>query len=347
MHDLYQSTYLADDRIDGARGHLMVSTDQGASWTVLHDFGHPVVWLAFDPQDRNRLYASVVHSQAGGIYVTHDLQNGTAATWQALSAPPRTQGHAFTIHALADGTLVATYSGHMDSNWDFTARSGVFVSSDGGATWVDRSHSDMQWWTKDLVVDPHDSSQHTWLVSVFRHWGGGHEHVGGLYRTTDRGLSWTRISDLPRVESVTIDPSNPDIAWMTTETQGLWKSENFSHSAPVLTQDPEYPFRHPLRVFINPFDPAQVWVTNFGDGLRAMGVSGDPSADCSGSDVQVSSGTIFPSGQTVCIATHTLATANPVSIPVGASVFFRAARIRLTQGFGALPGARFSAVGGE
>jgi len=286
VHDLYQSTYLSDERIDTGEGHLIVSVDNGASWQTLHDFGHPVVWLAFDPNHVNTLYASIVHSKQGGVYVTYDIQNGSSATWQKLAAPPRTQGHPFNTHILNDGSLVATYSGRRDSSGVFTASSGLFISSDGGLSWNDRSHEHMQWWTKDLVVNPHDPSQSTWLVAVFRHWGGGHEGVGGLYRTTDRGQSWTRISDIPRVESVAIDPQNRDVAYLTTETEGLWRSQNFSSTEPVFTQDTDYPFRHPLRIFFNPYDQKQIWVTSFGGGLRTreIGSSVQLAIQANGSD---------------------------------------------------------------
>jgi len=273
VHDLYQSTYLADARIDSGEGHLIVSYDKGATWGTLHDFGHPVVWLAFDPNHVNTLYASVVHSAEGGIYVSHNIQNGVGASWQRLASPPRTQGHPFNIHVLDDGALVVTYSGRRDSSGAFTTSSGVFMSSDGGASWTDRSHDHMRWWTKDLIIDPHDATQSTWLAAVFRHWGGGQEGVGGLYRSRDRGQTWTRISDIPRVESAAIDPGNPNVALLTTETEGLWTTQNFSSATPVFSQDPEYPFQHPLRVFFNPYNEKQVWVASFGGGLRSTGGS--------------------------------------------------------------------------
>lgn len=293
VHDLYQSTYLSDGRIDSGGGHLVVSYDRGARWQTLHDFGHPVVWLAFDPNNANTLYASIVHSKEGGIYVTHDIQNGSGANWQRLASPPRTQGHPFNIHVLSDGTLVVTYSGRRDSSGAFTASSGVFVSRDGGAGWTDRSHEHMQWWTKDLAIHPHDATQSTWLVGVFRHWGGGHEGVGGLYCTIDRGQNWTRISDIHRVESVAIDPQNRDVAYLTTETDGLWRSQNFSSPTPAFTQDMDYPFRHPLRVFFNPYDQKQIWVVSFGGGLRTCAhdaaVQVDMKANCSDGPITVTS----------------------------------------------------------
>jgi photosystem II stability/assembly factor-like uncharacterized protein len=341
VHDLYQSTYLTDGRIDGGEGHVVRSTDRGANWTTLHDFGHPVIWLAFDPADANTLYASVVHSSEGGIYVTEDLHQGTAAQWQRLSAPPRTQGHPFNIHVLNDGTLVATYSGHRDGSGQFQPRSGVFVSVDGGSSWADRSHPDMRYWTKDLVIDPHDATQSTWLVGVFRHWGGGHDGLGGLYRTTDRGLSWQRISDLYRVESAAVDPRDPTVAYLATETDGLWRTTNLTSAAPTFTQDPDYPFQHPLRVFFSPYDQDQVWVASFGGGLRVYVDDGIPVTDCSGVEVFIPGNSVFPLGETRCVASTSIATGNPVRVLSGARVSFESPITTLGAGFSVERGALF------
>ncbi len=270
VHDLYQSTYLQDARIDGGTGAVVVSADGGGSWSILHDFGHPVVWLAAPVKDPNTLYASVVHSGDGGIYVTHDLGNSTSASWSRLAAPPRTQGHPFNIHLLDDGTLVATYSGRRNAAGTFTESSGVFVSSDGGQSWQDRSDSGMRRWTKDLSIDPHDLTQSTWYVGVFSHWGSDPNEVGGVYRTTDRGGSWSRISDLYRVESALVHPLWSDHMFVSTETQGLWQTTNLNSAEPLFQPLDGYPFRHPTRVFINPHRPGQVWVTSFGGGLHIL-----------------------------------------------------------------------------
>jgi len=267
VHDMYQSTHLSDASIDGGEGSIIISTDHGHSFTTLHDFGHPVIWLALDPNDPDTMYASVIHSTNGDIYVTHNLSAGASATWNRLTSPPRTSGHPFSIHVLGDGTLVCSYSGHMDASGAFMTASGVFLSTDGGASWSDRSDPGMLRWTKDLVIDPGDPEQKTFYAAVFSHWGSWPNEVGGLYRSTDRGLHWTRIVDSYRVDSLTIDPENPDIAWMTTETEGLWESTDFTIDTPVFSLDTVYPFSHPVRVFINPHDSTDIWTTSFGGGL--------------------------------------------------------------------------------
>lgn len=266
VHDLYQSPYLADWAIDGGDGRVMRSVDDGASWTPLWQAKHPVVALALDHTRPDTMYASVVHSQAGGIYVTSNLSLGANATWTRLPSPTRTEGHPFEIEVLDDGTLISTWSGRrVDSAETFTQSSGIFVSADGGQTWEDRSSGEMTRWTKDLTIDPHDGAQSTWYVSVFSHWGAPPNELGGLYRTTDRGLTWSRVSDLYRVESATVDPGNPEVAYLTTEAQGLWRTSNLSAAQPTFTRVEEYPFLHPTRVF---FDKGGVWVTSFGGGVR-------------------------------------------------------------------------------
>jgi hypothetical protein len=273
-HDLYQSTYLADSRIDGASGRVLVSTDDGLNWSLLHNFTHAVVDLAFDPNDAQTLYASVAHSTAGGIYVTHNLSAGAASTWNKLAAPPRTEGHAFNIKVLADGALVCTYSGRRTSAGAFTDSSGVFISTSGGTSWLDRSHANMHYWVKDVVLDPHDAAQNTWYVGVFSGWGGPYatnNDAGGLYRTINRGQSWTRLLDtsqVARVTSCTPDPVDPDSMYVTTETDGLWHTRNLRAAAPTFAPVATYPFRQPERVFFNPHSSGDVWVTSFGNGMR-------------------------------------------------------------------------------
>ncbi len=267
-HDMYQSTYLTDSRLDTATGAIKYSTNAGQTWLTLHDFLHPVIGLAVDPDNPNRMYASVIHSTQGGIFVSDNIQNGSASTWTKLANPPRTEGHPFNIKVLNDGTLVCTYSGRRNSAGAFTQSSGVFVSTDNGLTWLDRSHSGMLYWTKDIVMNPHDLSQNTWYAGVFSGWGGPPNGLGGLYKTTNRGVSWTRIKNLDRVTSCAISPTNPDEMYLTTETEGLWYSNNLTAASPTFNPVDSYPFRQPERVFYNPHNPNEVWVTSFGHGLR-------------------------------------------------------------------------------
>ncbi len=276
IHDMYQSTRLQDNPLDNADagGRIIYSVNNGAAWQLLHQFGHPVFWIATDPHQPNRMYASVINYGGGigqgGIWLTNDLDNLGTSTWTKLPNPPRTEGHPASIVVLNDGKVVCTFSGRRNSSGSFTASAGVFIYDPVAATWADVSHTDMQYWTKDIVIDPSDPAQNTWYAAVFSGWGGAPNGKGGLFRTSNRGVSWTKLTgtQFDRVTSIAFNPAVSNEAYLTTETQGLWISSNIHAALPSWSLVNNYPFRQPERVFFNPFNTAEIWVTSFGNGLK-------------------------------------------------------------------------------
>jgi hypothetical protein len=134
----------------------------------------------------------------------------------------------------------------------------------------------MKYWTMELVIDPGDVSQNTWYCCVYSGWGGKANNLGGLYRTTNRGTSWTKLvntslnnaGDTASCFSLTFDPVNKGAAYMTTEAGGLFYTANINAAMPVFTQVASYPFSEPLRVFFNPYIQTDMWVSSFGNGLE-------------------------------------------------------------------------------
>jgi len=271
LHDMYQSTHLTDASIGNNTGAVLFSTNMGVTWQTMMNFACPVIWVELDPVNTNRLFASVISTNmsVAGIYVSTNIQNVAAATWQRLAAPPRTQGHPFNIHALNDGTLVCTYSGRRAGDpQEFTASSGVFYSTDSGSSWTDCSDTNMDYWTMDLVVDPNDTAQNTWFAGVYDGWGGPPNNKGGLYKTTNRGAAWTRLNNNEGVSSCTFNPLNANELYVTTETEGLLLATNINSDSTNFIQITSYPFGQPERVFFNPYNPSEIWVTSFGNGIR-------------------------------------------------------------------------------
>lgn len=278
IHDMYQSTRLADAQLDAndANGKIIYSTDRGVSWNNLRVFNHPVYWLAKDPNNKNRMYASVIHyggtagNQQGGIYMTNNLNNLATSTWTKLPNPPRTEGHPASIVVLKDGKMVCTFSGRRNSSGAFTASSGVFLYDPMTNTWKDVGSASMNYWTKDIVIDPNDPTQNTWYVCVFSGWGGAPNGLGGLYKTTDRGTNWTKLTgtQFDRVTSITFNPKKLSQAYLTTETQGLWVTDDINAVLPNWRLVSSYPFRQPERVFFNPYKLNEMWVSSFGNGMK-------------------------------------------------------------------------------
>ncbi len=299
VHDMYESTRLRDAQLDvsDATGTVYYSTDGGSNWSLVHAFGHPVFWIATDPGNPNRMYASVVHyggggtSSQGGIWMTSNLNALAASTWVHLAQPPRTEGHPASIQVLNDGKMVCTFSGRINTSGAFTASSGVFVYDPAAAAWTDVSAPGMHYWTKDIIIDPADASQNTWYAGVFSGWGGAPNGLGGLYRTTNRGASWIRLTgtQFDRVTSLTFNPQKLSQAYLTTETQGLWVSQNINATTPTWSLVESYPFRQPERVYFNPFNTSEMWVSSFGNSMKmgSMNATGIPEPVAGTTDISV------------------------------------------------------------
>jgi len=272
-HDIYiRDPYREDPYLDRATGAVMYSEDKGINWS--RGFNHPAIDFTLDPNNPEHMYISGVNSTNGGIFVSTNFQSKTSAGWKKLTDPPRTEGHPYSIHVLNDGTLVCSYSARIE-NGDFTDSSGVFVSNNKGVSWLDRTASGMRYYTRDVVIDPHDPAQNTWYAAVWRDWWST-KGDGGLYRTMNRGVSWTRIMDsVDAVESCTMSPSDPNEMYVTTRYEGLWYCTNARAVNPEFMAVTNYPFKHPMRVFYNPFKTQEVWVVSYGGGLL-MGRTSEP-----------------------------------------------------------------------
>ncbi|WP_420265872.1 InlB B-repeat-containing protein [Candidatus Magnetominusculus dajiuhuensis] len=324
--EIYHPVGLTDAYIDNiGGGGIRYSTDGGQSWTTLHVFGspgYPVIWTAIDPNNTNRMYASVVNSTQGGIYASNNIQNGASSTWTRLTNPTRTEGHPYNVYVLNDGTVVATFSGRRNSTGAFTQSSGVFISGDGGGTWTDRSDPGMLYYTKGMAIDPNDSTQNTWYVSTVTSWG-SKSIQGGLFKTTNRGQTWNKIFSANSVESCTVNPHNPNEIYLATSTSGLWYSSNATDNTPAFTQVSSYPFRNPSGIFFNPYNQNEIWVLSNGNGLRV----GQTSSSYTLSVTKTGNGTITSSPQGIscgstCSSSYTSTTSVTLTATADSSSAF-------------------------
>jgi len=184
-----------------AGGGIWKSIDAGRTWTPIFDDGPASIGaLAVAPSDPKRIYAGT-----GQVTSRYDIAAGAGvfsskdggATWKpsGLEAT-RHIGAILVDPRSADVVLVAAFGHAFAAN----PERGVFRSEDGGATWQRTLFVSGDTGAVDLAQDP--EAPDVVFASVWRarfkpwlsYFESGESQDSGLYRSTDGGRTWTRVS---------------------------------------------------------------------------------------------------------------------------------------------------------
>ncbi|MCB0186560.1 MAG: SBBP repeat-containing protein, partial [Caldilineaceae bacterium] len=209
---LVYATYLGGARDDGVTA-LDVSDDgvvSMAGFTRSTDF--PVtLTLAFLCQVR------------GGIYKTTDGGDNWRETGDGL---PTNEINALAVHPTLPNVLLA---GGEDSRFGVLTRAesrgGLFRSTNAGANWTPITVGVTIPAINGITFDPSDP-QTVYLAAGGRFTETGEtKEIGGIFKSTDGGLTWTALPDLPTEASYTtviVDPAISDTLY--TVHEGILKS---------------------------------------------------------------------------------------------------------------------------
>ncbi|MHB1021448.1 MAG: WD40/YVTN/BNR-like repeat-containing protein [Acidobacteriaceae bacterium] len=177
---------------------LFTVPSHAVNWFAVGPGGGDARSFAADPHDPNHLYMGTT---TGWIYESHD----DGASWQHLARLARRNDLVIDNividssnpnHILAGAWVVD----HSDG--------GVFVSEDGGHTWI--SHPELQGQSiRALAQAPSDPK--VFVAGA----------LSGVYRSQDGGQHWVQISprgsrEIHEIESIAIDPRNPQIIYAGT-----------------------------------------------------------------------------------------------------------------------------------
>ncbi len=197
-----------DGEHPSAPGKLVYrSLDNGVSWQATTDLAgvgnlfedNGVFELAASPLDANRVFVS------GFGPAAYSIDAGT--TWTALPLPPACTGGLRVVSiepspSAVDGLWVGCFGG------------GLFVTSDLGASWTQRSAGLTPNATGDAAavadVLPHPTDP-------LRLWVG--TGMAGVYFTTSGGLGWIAVNQgllSSNHRTVAIHPTNPNVMWVGT-----------------------------------------------------------------------------------------------------------------------------------
>ncbi len=183
----------------GAQDGVFLTRDGGESWTLLSSPGsagpHPVVSLAFDPEDSNTIYAGTPHlawkTADGGV------------TWHRIPRGMQEDSDIFSIDV--DGTRRRRLFA--------AACSGVYSSVDGGGTWSSLKRA-MGGSKRTYVITRHPRRPNVVFAGT----------SGGLIQSSDGGATWRRLS-AETARSIAFDPADPRRIFVATD-QGVLRSED-------------------------------------------------------------------------------------------------------------------------
>ena len=211
-------------------GGVYRSTDAGKGFTFTGlAETHDIPRLAVDPRDPDTCYAAALGHLWGpnperGIYKTTD---GGASWEQVLKVDENTGACDVLIDPKTPDTIYAAMYARRRTRWSFEGNGdtgGFFRSDDAGRTWKKLgSGLPPRMGRIGLAIYPGDAR--LLLASVESDHGGVGKHAfddfspaGGLFRSDDRGETWTRLSDLsPRpfyFSRVAVDPGDPNRVYL-------------------------------------------------------------------------------------------------------------------------------------
>ncbi len=165
--------------------------------------------FAVNPNNHSEYYVAFA---AGHIWKTQN--NGT--TYKPIFDK---QG-AYSIGCLKldpnNSNIIWTGTGENNHQRSVSYGDGVYKSLDGGKSWKNMGLKESRQ-IGMIAIDPRDSNS-VFVAAEGSVWGSGGER--GLYKTVDGGKNWERvlkISENTGINSVIIDPKNPDVMYATSE----------------------------------------------------------------------------------------------------------------------------------
>ncbi len=180
-------------------GGVWKTTDGGASWLPMTDHTaiSSVGALAIAPSDRNVIYVGTGEAAprgdmtyGDGVYKSVD----GGKSWSSIGLQDTRQIGALIVDPQNPDIVLVAALGHA---FGPNTERGVFRTTDGGKSWTKVLYKDEQTGAIDVCFDPHDAKiVYAALWQARRQpWNFSSGGPGsGLYRSTDGGVSWTRLS---------------------------------------------------------------------------------------------------------------------------------------------------------
>jgi photosystem II stability/assembly factor-like uncharacterized protein len=261
--------------IGAANGGVWKSIDAGASFRpVFDEHTQSIGSITIDQQHPDTIWVGTGESWVRnstsvgtGIYVSTNGGN----SWTFKGLPDSERITRVAIDSYNPAVVYAAVQGHL---WGPNEERGVYKSTDFGQSWKKILYVDENTGATDLVMDPQNSSilyaamwEHRRSAHFFNSGGPG----SGLYKTTDGGVTWTKIHNgLPEGNfgriGIGLAPSNSDVIYISLECEkqeekGIYRSSDGGASWEHVNKDFNSTVRpfYFSRVVVDPNDENRIF----------------------------------------------------------------------------------------
>ncbi|HET6644266.1 MAG TPA: exo-alpha-sialidase, partial [Fimbriimonadales bacterium] len=258
-----------------ASGGVYKTTGNGVEWTSCFD-GQPAASIGcvqVSRADSNVVWVGSGESNnrnssawGNGVYVSNDA----GKTWKNAGLDA-TQQIARIVTDPKDPKKA--WVAAIGALWNASEDRGVYMTTDGGATWQKTLYIDENTGATDIAIDPKNDK--TLYVAMYERrrfpWtfrSGG--KTGGIFKSTDGGKTWKKLSEgLPKGDTgkmgLAIYPKNPKIVYAMVEASrqedGLYRSDDAGKTWKKFGHFNSRPFYY-YELVVDPNDDKHLICTN-------------------------------------------------------------------------------------
>ncbi len=222
-------------------GGVWKSTDYGVHWANISDGKIPggadsIGAIAVAPSDPNVIYVGTGEGDPRGTMVTGEgvyRSTDGGKTWQYAGLRDT---HTVTAIAIDPRDANVAYVSSLGHVFKDNPDRGVFKTTDGGKTWSKVLYVDAKTGGNDVVIDAKNpSTLYATMWQMYRTpWKLSSGGPGsGLYKSTDAGAHWTKLSGNPGFAKgtlgkmgVAVSPADPNVVYAIAQAHegGVFRS---------------------------------------------------------------------------------------------------------------------------
>ncbi len=225
--------------VASAFGGLWKTENRGVTFTpIFDDYSFTLCCVVVDPKDSNVVWVGTGENTSqrsahfgDGVYKSTDA----GKTWKRMGLEKSEHIGKILIDPRNSNVVYVSSQGPL---WSAGGERGLYKTTDGGATWTRVLHISDDTGISDIVFQPGKpdviyASAYQRRRAVGQMIGGGPE--GGLFKTTDGGKKWTKLTKgLPTGDTgragLAVDPRNPNRVYALVDAKrpesGFFRSDD-------------------------------------------------------------------------------------------------------------------------